>query len=62
MDGDRSDCIRFYEFVKIALTVSNPVSAETHERKAPALRTPLVQSLNTEAGDLGDLVHGEKAI
>jgi hypothetical protein len=62
MDANWNDCIRFYEFVKVTLTVADPIPAEAHERKAAALRAPLVQRLDTETGDLGDFFHSEKAI
>jgi hypothetical protein len=37
MNGDRSDCIRFYEFVKITLPVADPVPAESDEWNSAAL-------------------------
>ena len=43
MDGDRSDCIRFYEFVKIALPVADPVPAEPDKWNSVALRAPLIE-------------------
>ena len=62
MDGDRSDCIRFYEFVKITLPIADTVSAEPDKWNSAALRAPLIERLNGQAGDLGNFFHGEKAL
>jgi hypothetical protein len=61
MNGDRSDCIRFYEFVKITLPVADTVPAEPDKWNAAALRAPLIERFNRQAGDLGDFFHGEEA-
>lgn len=60
MNGDRSDCIRFYEFVKISLPVADTVPTEPDKWNPAALRAPLIERLNGQAGDLSDLFHAEK--
>jgi len=59
VDGDY---IRFDEGVKVALAVADTVPAELDERQTPALRTPLIQSFDAEAGDLRDFLNAEESV
>ena len=61
MNGDRSDCIRFYEFVKITLPVADTVPAEPDKWNSAALRAPLIERFDGQPCDLGNFFHGEKA-